>query len=208
MYSIKDIELTLENYEPYLKTQLSDIKDKIDELSETRDRLYIAIDGKSGSGKSTLADFLKKIYKCNIFHMDDFFLRPELKTEKRLREVGGNVDYLRFKSEVVDKLLTDTEFDYQIYSCKSMTLTDYIHVRPKKINIVEGVYSLHPTISDIYDFKIFLDIPADIQSFRILERNGSFMHKRFMNEWIPKENEYFEKMKIKEKCNMILVSKN
>ena len=29
------------------------------------------------------------------------------------------------------------------------------------------------------------------------------MLQRFINEWIPKENEYFRKMKIKEKCLQI-----
>ena len=41
------------------------------------------------------------------------------------------------------------------------------------------------------------------QSKRILKRNGPVMHKVFLEKWIPLENEYFEKMKIKEKSDLI-----
>ena len=36
--------------------------------------------------------------------MDDFFLRPEQRTEERLKEVGGNVDRERFLEEVARPL--------------------------------------------------------------------------------------------------------
>ena len=71
--------------------------DRIDSLMELGKPINIAIDGNSGAGKSTLANILGGIYDANIFHMDDFFLTPDLRTEERLREVGGNVDYVRFK---------------------------------------------------------------------------------------------------------------
>ena len=38
------------------------------------------------------------------------------------------------------------------------------------------------------------------QSRRILQRNGPDMHGRFMREWVPMENRYFEEMCIREKC--------
>ena len=56
------------------------IKKKIDELLTQKDRVVVAIDGKYTSGKTTLASKLAEIYDCNVFHMDDFFLRPEQRT--------------------------------------------------------------------------------------------------------------------------------
>ena len=38
-----------------------------------------------------------------------------------------------------------------------------------------------------------------------MERNGAKMFRRFVNEWIPMENRYFENMKIPEKCDFILI---
>ncbi len=176
---------------------------RIDALMKLDRPIYVAIDGNSGAGKTSLASIIGDVYDCNIFHMDDFFLRPELKTEERLKEVGGNVDYVRFYEEVIQGLKSGREFSYRPYNCQTMALEDAVHVRPKKLNIIEGVYSMHPILIDFYDLKVFLAIDPEEQSRRILERNGPFMHKRFINEWIPLENRYFEAAKIKEKSDLV-----
>jgi uridine kinase len=177
--------------------------DRIDSLMELGKPINIAIDGNSGAGKSTLANILGGIYDANIFHMDDFFLTPDLRTEERLREVGGNVDYIRFKREVIEGLITGQEFRYRPYNCQTMALEEYVTVVPRQLNIIEGVYSMHPTLIGYYDLKIFLSIDSERQSRRILERNGPLMYKRFTDEWIPMEDEYFEKMGIPGKCDMV-----
>ena len=58
--------------------------------------IILAIDGGSASGKTTLSDSLANIYDCTVFHMDDFFLCPEQRTQERYAEPGGNVDRERF----------------------------------------------------------------------------------------------------------------
>jgi len=176
---------------------------KIDSLMREKDRVNVAIDGNCGAGKTTLASLIANIYECNIFHMDDFFLTPELKTEERLKEVGGNVDYVRFKHEVIDGLNSGREFQYRKYDCKSMTFQQPISVTPKKLNIIEGSYSMHPTLINNYDLKIFLNINEKEQISRILKRNGAFMLKRFIHEWIPMENRYFKGFNIKEQSDLV-----
>ena len=79
---------------------------RIDALMRTGETIKVAIDGMSCSGKSSLAALLEKIYDCNVFHMDDFFLPREMKTPQRLAEPGGNVHYERFAEEVLTKLGT------------------------------------------------------------------------------------------------------
>lgn len=201
MDSIKYSENLLFNQ---YKGKCHDLFCKLDALLKTHNTINVAIDGKSGSGKSTLADLLNEMYDCNIFHMDHFFLRPELKTEERMKEVGGNVDYIRFNKEVINGLKSGLNFQYQIYDCKQMALTQFISVKPKKLNIIEGVYSMHPTLKHNYHLKIFLNIDSDAQSARIFDRNGAFMHERYINEWIPKENQYFNEMKINEQCDIVI----
>ena len=61
------------------------VKSKIDMLLGEKDFVIVDIDGKCTSGKTTLASKLAEIYDCNVFHMDDFFLRPEQRTPERLR---------------------------------------------------------------------------------------------------------------------------
>ena len=202
--SLKNI--LLKQYQLHQKMQFQNFDmliDLIDTLIATKQNVNVAIDDNSGSGKTTLAKILEKIYDCNVFHMDDFFLRPEQRTKERLEEVGGNVDYIRFKEEIIDNLYNDHKFQYQIYDCKQMKLTEFVTVSPKRLNIIEGVYSMHPTLIDNYDLKIFISIDKDEQSKRILKRNGPLMHARFINEWIPMENKYFEQIKIREKSDII-----
>jgi len=176
---------------------------KIDSLMKVKDRVNVAIDGNCGAGKTTLSLLLGDIYDCNIFHMDDFFLTPEMKTEERLNEAGGNVDYVRFKHEVIDGLNSGREFIYHKYDCKQMTFGPPISVTPKKLNIIEGSYSMHPALVNNYELKIFLHIDEEKQIARILKRNGPLMLKRFINEWIPMENRYFKELKIQEQCDLV-----
>mgnify|MGYP000880625050 CR=1 FL=1 len=191
--------LNIENLKDY-----HDLFCKIDALILSRDKINIAIDGMSGSGKTTFSNILRKLHDSNVFHMDDFFLRPELITKERLNEIGGNVDYLRFKQEVIKGILSNEQFTYQIYDCKSQTLKDSTTIQPKKINIIEGVYSMHPTLIDYYDLKLFMYTDDKTQSKRLLKRSGPLLYKRFINEWIPKESQYFNEMKIKEQSDIVI----
>ena len=165
--------------------------------------LVIAIDGKSGSGKTTLAGKLKEAFGGNLFHMDDFFLRPEQRTQSRLAEVGGNVDYERF-AKVLEQIRRGEKVLYQAYDCKTQELKPAVPMEPRRLNLVEGSYSMHPYFGDSYDLKITLDIDEREQKRRILCRNGAVMYKRFENEWIPKENDYLEKYKIFQKSDLRL----
>jgi uridine kinase len=167
------------------------IRKKIDELLTQKDMVIVAIDGKCTSGKTTLASKLAEIYDCNVFHMDDFFLRPEQRTPERFAEVGGNVDYERFQEEVLLPLKSGNSFSYRPFDCSTFTLAVPVTVAPKKLNIIEGTYSHHPYFGNPYDLKILLTVDEETQRQRILER-PAFLHKRFFEEWIPMENRYFD----------------
>jgi uridine kinase len=178
---------------------------EIDKLLEIKkDNILIAIDGKCASGKTTLAYYLQSIYDCNLFHMDDFFLREEQKTEQRINEIGGNVDYERFKTEVIDKLVKKHEIEYSKYSCKEKCIIEPpLIMAHNRLNIVEGSYSLHSYFGEVYDLKIFMDIDNISQINNIRNRNGEERLQRFINEWIPKENAYIDKLINKENCIIV-----
>ena len=63
--------------------------------------LTLVIDGPSASGKTTLSGMFREKYDCTVFHMDDFFLRPEQRTPERYAEIGGNIDRERFLEDVL-----------------------------------------------------------------------------------------------------------
>lgn len=166
---------------------------------ETSKPYIIAIDGMSGSGKSTFANLLKKTFpESNLFHMDDYFLKPSQRTKERLNEIGGNVDYERFYAEIICHLNDRDGLTYRKYDCCTQTLGEELFVPWKPLVIIEGSYSHHPYFGEPYNLRVFLEISPEEQKKRILLRNGESMLTRFVNEWIPKENAYFEKFKIKE----------
>lgn len=174
---------------------------KLDEMLAEQSFVRIAIDGRCASGKSTLGALLAKVYNANLFHMDDYFLPFPRKTPERLAEPGGNVDYERFGEEIAfhpkGEAVTWARFD-----CCTQALCEPETTPPTPLTVVEGSYSLHPTLRNAYDLKVFLDIDPERQSARILKRNGPEKHLRFVNEWIPLENVYFDTLDIRSLCDL------
>lgn len=179
----------------------------IDNLS-VKDSMIVAIEGGSASGKTTLSKILQDKYGCNVFHMDDFFLRPEQRTTERFAEIGGNVDRERFQCEVLEPLINNKTVRYRRFDCSTQTLSDIITVKPKKLTVIEGVYSMHPSFGRYYDFSVLMDIDCDYQKERILIRNSPQKAIRFFEEWIPLENKYFSGTDIKNRVDAIFTVKS
>ena len=179
------------------------LTNRIDSLLAQGQRVILAIDGPCASGKTTLGAYLEERYDCNLFHMDDFFLRPEQRTPQRFAKPGGNVDYERFRDEVLMPLATGKAFSYRPFDCKTFTLSEPVAVSPKKLTIIEGSYSHHPYFGDPYDLKVFLTADLQTQRQRILER-PPFLHQRFFRDWIPMENLYFQTFHIREQAELVL----
>ena len=176
----------------------------IDRLMQQKERVIVAIEGGSASGKTTLSRLLGRLYDCNIFHMDDFFLQPHQRTPERFAEPGGNVDRERFLAEVLQPLQTGKPFRYRLFDCSCMALGEFVDVQPKQLNIVEGAYSMHPELADAYDLSAFCAVEPTVQAERILRRNGAKMQQRFLNEWIPLEHKYFAHTNVPGRCELTL----
>ncbi len=167
-------------------------------------RATVAIEGGSASGKSTLGQILSEIYDCTLFHMDDFFLRPEQRTPERLSEAGGNIDRERFLEEVLLPLKRREPIEYRRFDCSTMKLAPTETVIPKRLTVIEGAYSMHPELAGYYDLSVLLDVSPDLQRKRIQKRNSPEMAQRFFDEWIPLERAYFSGLNVKARCDLIL----
>ena len=176
---------------------------EIDRLLQVEE-VTLAIEGGSAAGKTTLAKMLEEIYGATVFHMDDFFLRPEQRTPERLAKPGGNVDWERFLEEVLIPLKKKEPIHYRRFDCSTFTIQPPIVIRPSRVNIIEGAYSMHPQLAEHYNLSVFLDIASDLQKERIHKRNTPAMAERFFNEWIPMEQMYFERMQVKERCDVVI----
>lgn len=184
---------------------LLDAVARIDELLQMKGRAVVAIDGPCGSGKSTAGKVLAELYDdCALIQMDDFFLPPALRTPERLGEDGGNIHYERFLTQVLPGLARRESFTYPVFDCSVMDYGERRVVPSRALTIVEGSYSLHPRLREAYDYAIFTTCSPEEQKRRILERNGPELYSRFVDEWIPMENRYFERFAVEQACQLTL----
>jgi uridine kinase len=175
----------------------------IDERMRRKEYITVAIDGNSAAGKSSLSALLKETYACNVILMDDFFLRPGQRTIERLSEPGGNIDYERFAAEVIKPLRTGKPFTYRPFNCRTGELAAPVVVTPNPLTVIEGVYSLHPRFIEAYDIKVFIHINETGQHRRLSERSPHLLD-RFIREWIPMENMYFDAFQIAAQCDFVI----
>ena len=182
----------------------SELFSEIEKLLSVKARVTVAIDGGAATGKTTLAAMLAKRYGAQIVHMDDFFLRPEQRTQARFAEPGGNFDRERFLSEIIEPLTMEKNVCFRRFNCSTQALEEPKTVLNKRLTVIEGVYSMHPKLGKYYDLSVFLNIDAELQRERILKRNTEALAKRFFEEWIPLENIYFSEYGIKECADIVL----
>lgn len=176
----------------------------IHHLLKVKKNPLIAIDGGSATGKSTLSQALNNIYDCNIIHTDHFFLPPSLRTKERFAKAGENIHHERMNSQVFDKLLLNQTFSYDIFDCSIMDYRGTETIISDRLTIIEGVYCLRPDFQKLYDLKIFLEADFSIRCDRILQRNGTDQFSRFLEEWIPMEDHYFNTFQIKNICDFCI----
>ncbi len=175
-------------------------------LLKTRSRVIVAVDGNCCAGKTTLAERLRTRLNATVFHMDDFFLQPQMRTAERLNTPGGNVDAERFLREVLLPLSRGETVSVVRYSCKEDRLLEPEIIPPARIIIVEGAYSMHPLLASYYDLKVFCRIDPALQLERIRKRNGNAQVPVFQNRWIPLENAYFEAFSVEQSCDLVIDS--
>lgn len=167
-----------------------------------KEQIIIAIDGMSGSGKSTYAKAISERVSATVIHMDDYFLRPEQRTEERLNTPGGNVDVERLISEVIVPASKGEAFTYKPFDCHTMSFKEAKIIKPEKLIILEGSYSCHPSLFSYSDLHVFLTTDRLTQIKRILLRSGYEKTHIFIDKWIPLENRYFDYYEISERCEL------
>ena len=180
------------------------VKDRILELLDSRERVIVSFDGRSAAGKSTAAELLAAELDGEVIHMDDFFLPPDLRTDERLAQAGGNVHYERFAAEVLAGLESGEPFDFRVFDCSVMDYGSSLTAGLKPLTIIEGAYSMHPCFGHYFDLAVFFDIDPEEQKRRILNRNGAEKLNAFTQRWIPMEERYIAAFGIMNRCSMVI----
>ncbi len=161
-------------------------------LAADKPVVLVALDGRCATGKTTLAEAIAARYDCNVFHMDDFFLRPSQRTPERLDTPGENVDHERFLAEVLAPLRSGRPVRYRPWSCQTQSFGAEISPPSRRLNIIEGAYALHPSLRAYYDLRAVLTAPLETRLARLRAREGDNF-PNYPARWIPLEDRYFER---------------
>ncbi len=178
------------------------VKQLLNFLQKAKNNTIISLDGKCTSGKTTISKSLEKDY--TVIHIDDFFLSKERKTKERLLEIGGNIDYelVRTNLEKIKKAWVNNnpKVMIKVYDCSSNNYYEKEVILKDKI-ILEGVYSNHRYFRDLIDYSAYMVLDGETQNIRVNNRD---MKDRFINEWIPLENKYFDDYQLEQNSDILI----
>ena len=140
--------------------------------------LTIGICGASGSGKSTLAEELQKRIEqpCILLKQDSYYRdHPDMDFSARER-----INYDEPEAFEHDVLRDDL---FALRSGKPITVKSYdykLHrrndpgtlIQPADVVLLEGIHVFYdPEVRDLLDFKIFIQVDADICLLRRVQRD-------------------------------------
>lgn len=128
---------------------------KLEELMAQKDHVVIAIDGPGHEAGSALVGELQQKYKCNVFHTSNYNRPADDLTPEVLRTPGGKLDWQRLKTEVIEPLREGKDVIFRVFSFVAMAYMPAMPAPAKKLNIIEGAYSLHPELRPLYDLAVF-----------------------------------------------------
>lgn len=178
--------------------------DEVYRLADSVDRLLITVDGPCASGKTTLASELAACMDGVVVHTDDFVVPHAAKTKERLAIPGGNCDWERLVSEVVDPFCRGEKFAVRKYSCSNDSYLEPEEYENLEILILEGSYSNLPEIRKHADIRVFVDAAASERYARLERRESAESLRRFGEMWIPLENAYFSAYKLPDEGCIII----
>lgn len=189
-----------------IKSSLLTLEHRVIQLSNFMDKLpnksIVALEGRCASGKSSICDKIKDRY--TVIPIDDFFLPSFLKNKERLEEIGGNINYELVKDTLINLKeslrLEKLDITYKAFDCSRQEYYEKT-IKIKDKIILEGVYSSSPYFRELIDKIMYLYVDSKTQLKRI---NNRFLKERFIKEWIPLEEKYFEYIKIDEICDLII----
>lgn len=184
--------------------------EKVARFTENRNGVsVIGIDGRCSSGKTTISRILAEKLGAAVIPMDAFFIPAAMRGFVDYSVPGANSDRRRFLCEVVPqiqalRLGSLREIRYTPFDCHTQSMLAPV-VRPvSRLVVVEGSYSLHPELREIYDLKVFCDISKEEQLRRLSNREGASGIEMFISRWIPLEELYFSATAAESSADIVL----
>jgi uridine kinase len=150
-----------------------------------RGRTILAVDGPDGAGKTRFADELATVLRKRgvaVFRASiDGFLRP--RSERHARGRTGETcyvdshDYSTFRRVLVEpfRMGGSAGFVLEAFDARRDARVEpkWVTAPPDAVLIVDGVFLNRPELSGIWNYSVWLDVPADVAFARVAERDGT-----------------------------------
>ena len=148
--------------------------------------ILIGIDGGGGSGKSTLAKNLAvALGGVPLIHLDDFADWSN----------DSNWQLSTFSERALKPLLVGITSKHQRYDWLTDTLGEWFEIPSTRIAIVEGVTTLRADLLEYWKISIWVDCTRELRLERAVARDGEAMRAKWIEEWMPGEDQYFGREK-------------
>ncbi len=148
-------------------------------LSAHAEPFIIAVAGGSASGKTHIARLLVESLgadRAALYSMDNYFA-PEKQSEEFY--INGSINYdhptavdLNRLAEDLKRLKAGQSVRIKEYTYgREVELEKFVTTEPSEFIILEGLYVLHPELSDLTDLKVFVDVDVETRLKRRLKRD-------------------------------------
>ncbi|MDP2089982.1 MAG: uridine kinase [Candidatus Gracilibacteria bacterium] len=126
-----------------------------------KDILFVFIAGGSASGKtSNVANKIAKFYKNDsvILSMDNYFYGAEYVKKNNITFDQPEAINIKLLHEHLEILSTGKEVLIPSYDfIESKSIANSIKIEPKKVIVVEGLFTLHEILISLSDLKLFVE---------------------------------------------------
>ena len=143
--------------------------------------ILIGIEGFGGSGKTTLSkQLLQFLGDAYLIHIDDFIVKEKL---LELAWDTGVFDHDRLEKQVLRPAKSGNPIIYQKLAYDENHLGQAITLPSVRYVLVEGISCYIHSLRHYYDFKIWVDTPAELAMARGIVRDGTHDSADDWNKW-------------------------
>ncbi len=170
---------------------MEDIKERLRKLLAQKMRPVLLLGGLGGAGKTSLADEIAKKSDADsiVLHCDWWLRYPTEERKKRIRHALASnnpkeieaeenpknwYDWEQMKTDLLrlqetGRIVLEAAWDQQT-GLKNLKVP--LELPEHGMIICEGIYMLHPEITEVADCLVFLDVPKDVCRKRAEARDG------------------------------------